>query len=231
MAPKIGPREAALRDAREQQANMPDIPPMFKIGDPACWRKAPVTPPKPARVAAIAAIPDKRIDTSDVPEAGKAFFQAAKLVSPERTLEQRAKEEGELAWRNWTPSPRERQRPQLRSLIKQARKRLKAEAASQPKQQKNTVAKKSKAKTTKAKVAKLAKPAKTKPVKAAKDGNGQSKKELIATMLKRSGGCTTAEVLAATGWPAVSMPGVAKAAGITLKKEKEKGQPTRYYAV
>ena len=69
-------------------------------------------------------------------------------------------------------------------------------------------------------------PARTsdKPGKKAK-----SKVELIADLLRRKEGCTTAEVLAAVNWPAVSMPQQAKAAGIKLKKVKE-GKVTRYYA-
>ena len=34
------------------------------------------------RLAEIAAIPDDRIDTSDIPEMDEAFFAAAKLVIP-----------------------------------------------------------------------------------------------------------------------------------------------------
>lgn len=56
-----------------------------------------------------------------------------------------------------------------------------------------------------------------------------SKLETIVGMLKRKEGCTAAEVLAATGWPSVSMPQQARAAGLTLKTEKE-GRTTRYRA-
>ncbi len=59
---------------------------------------------------------------------------------------------------------------------------------------------------------------------------GESKTDMIGSMLKRKNGCTTKEVLAATGWPAVSMPQQAKAAGLKLKKVKAEGQPTRYFA-
>lgn len=54
-----------------------------------------------------------------------------------------------------------------------------------------------------------------------------SKTEMIAGMLTRPEGCTTAEVLEATGWPTVSMPQQAKAAGLKLAKEKD-GKVTRY---
>lgn len=58
---------------------------------------------------------------------------------------------------------------------------------------------------------------------------GESKIEMIARLLKRKEGCTTAEVLAATQWPSVSMPQQAKAAGLRLTKEKD-GRVTRYHA-
>lgn len=56
-----------------------------------------------------------------------------------------------------------------------------------------------------------------------------SKLELVVGLLTRPEGCTTKDVLAATGWPAVSMPQMAKSAGLTLKKEKT-GKVTTYRA-
>jgi hypothetical protein len=56
-----------------------------------------------------------------------------------------------------------------------------------------------------------------------------SKNAMISDLLRRPEGCTTADVLKLTGWPAVSMPQQAKAAGLTLRKEKVSGQSTRYY--
>jgi hypothetical protein len=58
-----------------------------------------------------------------------------------------------------------------------------------------------------------------------------SKTEAVAKLLQRPQGCTNAEVLKTTGWPTVSMPQQAKAAGLTLRKEKVKGEPTRYFGV
>ncbi len=57
-----------------------------------------------------------------------------------------------------------------------------------------------------------------------------SKLELILGLLCRKSGCTSAEVLNATGWPSVSMPQTAKALGVKLVKEKEKGKPSVYRA-
>ena len=54
-----------------------------------------------------------------------------------------------------------------------------------------------------------------------------SKLETIVKMLKQPNGCSAKEVLAATGWPAVSMPQQARAAGLTLSKQKVDGV-TRY---
>lgn len=52
----------------------------------------------------------------------------------------------------------------------------------------------------------------------------------VMALLKRKEGCTVKDVLKATQWPSISMPATAKAAGIKLRKEKKKGEPTRYYA-
>lgn len=66
---------------------------------------------------------------------------------------------------------------------------------------------------------------------AAKRGaGGTSKAALIGQLLLRKEGCTTADVLKATGWPSVSMPAQAKMVGLKLRKEKE-GKVTRYYGV
>lgn len=56
-----------------------------------------------------------------------------------------------------------------------------------------------------------------------------SKLSLIVNLLQRKEGCTAAEVLKVTKWPAVSMPQQAKAAGIELATEKE-GRTTRYWS-
>lgn len=68
--------------------------------------------------------------------------------------------------------------------------------------------------------------AKAKP-KADTEANG-SKKQIVATLLTRKAGCTGRDVKDATGWPSVSIPAMAKACGLTLRKEKtDKG--FRYY--
>jgi hypothetical protein len=65
--------------------------------------------------------------------------------------------------------------------------------------------------------------------KARKPREGKSKAEMVGDLLLRPEGCTTADILAATGWPAVSVPAQAKLVGLTLRKEKVPGQATRYW--
>lgn len=95
-----------------------------------------------------------------------------------------------------------------------------------------TKTKKKQATKKTAKPKKSAKSSKPKTASALKEKNGGvrpgSKTEIVAGLLKRPEGCTTADILAATKWPAVSVPAMAKAAGLTLAKEKNKGEPTRY---
>src|SRR5260221_1705221 len=57
---------------------------------------------------------------------------------------------------------------------------------------------------------------------------GQKKKHMIGEMLAK--GTTPKEILAATGWKAVSMPAAAKALGVELEKYKENGV-TKYKSV
>lgn len=85
--------------------------------------------------------------------------------------------------------------------------------------------KKSKATTNKART-----PVKAKTTKAAKTEGIRpgSKLAIIHGLLTRPEGCTTKEVLKACDWPAVSMPQQAKAAGLTLRKEKVDGV-NRYF--
>jgi hypothetical protein len=91
---------------------------------------------------------------------------------------------------------------------------------------------KSKAKVKRARSKKARVAAKTETVAAPASDDGPrkgSKLAVIVGLLKRNEGCTVKDVLAATGWPTVSMPQQAKAAGLSLKKEKD-GSVTRYRA-
>jgi hypothetical protein len=104
---------------------------------------------------------------------------------------------------------------------------LKSESASKKKSGKKPAAKKASAKKPTA----AAKPAKSSSAKS--DGpkvlRPGSKSALIADMLRRKEGCTTEDVLKATGWPAVSMPQQARVAGIALVKKKI-DKVTHYFA-
>ncbi len=55
-----------------------------------------------------------------------------------------------------------------------------------------------------------------------------TKREIAATLLCRSGGATAREILDATGWPAVSVPAIAKASNLNMRQEKD-GRVTRYF--
>jgi hypothetical protein len=57
---------------------------------------------------------------------------------------------------------------------------------------------------------------------------GPTKRELAAALLRRPQGCTSREILDATGWPAVSVPAIAKASGLTLTQQKD-GRTTTYF--
>jgi len=61
-------------------------------------------------------------------------------------------------------------------------------------------------------------------------GKGISKTAMVGQLLLRKEGCTTADILAATKWPSVSVPAQAKAVGLGLRKEKD-GKVTRYFGV
>lgn len=57
---------------------------------------------------------------------------------------------------------------------------------------------------------------------------GPTKRELAAELLRRPEGCTSRDILDLTSWPAVSVPAVAKASGLTLRQEKQ-GRVTVYF--
>lgn len=77
-------------------------------------------------------------------------------------------------------------------------------------------------------------------VKAAKSSKGKAgklggakttKAAMVGQLLLDPKGCTTADILKATGWPSVSVPAQAKAVGLKLRKEKKPGEVTRYFGV
>lgn len=72
------------------------------------------------------------------------------------------------------------------------------------------------------------KPAADAPVAESKVRRG-SKLALVIWLLTRGEGCTMADITSATGWKTMSFPQQAKAAGLTLRKEKD-GSVSRYFA-
>ena len=137
-------------------------------------------------------------------------------------------EEGQLACERLHQSIKRAQSPEEEKRVKKAKAKKVRKSVKKP--------------TAMAAAPKAAKPAKAAKPKITAKGNGHakgervsgelrkgSKTEIIAHLLQRKNGTTTAEILEATGWPAVSVPAMAKAAGLKLQKEKEQGKPTRYY--
>lgn len=57
---------------------------------------------------------------------------------------------------------------------------------------------------------------------------GPNKREQAASLLTRPEGATAREILDLTGWPAVSVPAVARASKLSLRQEKD-GKVTRYF--
>lgn len=91
------------------------------------------------------------------------------------------------------------------------------------------MATKTKAKAKTAKTAKkAAKPAKAKTAKTAAKNGGENKTAICAKLLARTGGATAKDLLTATGWPTISVPAVARASGLKLRKVKE-GRTTTYF--
>ena len=130
-------------------------------------------------------------------------------------------EEGQLACERLHQSIKRAQEPQKEKTVKKSKAKAAKPAAKVLKSVKKPAVK------TAAKPAKAAKPKGNGHVKG--EPRKGSKTEMVAKLLLRKSGTTTAEILEATGWPAVSVPALAKAAALKLRKEKEQGKPTRYY--
>lgn len=93
----------------------------------------------------------------------------------------------------------------------------------------------SQTKAKKTKRTKIAAAPKAKKVAAKSNGDAHagprkgSKMEVLHRMLTRKSGCTRAQVLAETGWKAVSMQQIAEGLGLKLNLQKEKGSVTTYF--
>jgi len=63
-----------------------------------------------------------------------------------------------------------------------------------------------------------------------KSNGTETKTQRAVALMKREGGATYAEILAETGWTAVSIPGLARKQGVQLRMVKDLGSVTVYYA-
>jgi hypothetical protein len=158
----------------------------------------------------------------------------------EKELALRAMREASAARKPIQPPPMKAVRDQALAVEAKLKPEPKA-AAPEANKETDDMAKTAKKTASKA-APKAAKPAQ-KPARAAKkkaapeaakprEANGArpgSKLAMVVELLKQPGGTTAAEVKKVTGWPSVSMPAQAKAAGLTLKKEEVDGV-TRYSA-
>jgi hypothetical protein len=204
---KVGPKEAALREAREDDLSIPaaldrtkgmskeDFAGLHeKLGKPA---------PKGKGRTKLTVVPAAR--PANLTEADKKAI--AEIKKEEETVKAKKKAESLAKLKAVAAG---------KKAIKDAAKATKA--ANAPEKPTG----KPKTSSPPIGLASRAKPA-SEPRKG-------SKTELIGELLRRKKGCTTADVLKATGWPAVSMPQQAKAVGVGLRKEKN-GKVTRYWAV
>lgn len=57
---------------------------------------------------------------------------------------------------------------------------------------------------------------------------GSTKLDQVAALLQRPEGCTRQDILDLTGWPSVTVPGMAAKAGLNLRQEKQ-GRSFRYW--
>lgn len=173
-----------------------------------------------------------------------------RALTDEKATELRIKDEANRRWRSWMPTREQHVRPRLATFERLVREEFKSKVerkrglamlnsteAAVPAETKESVVSATSKTKTKARSAVKGKTSAKAPAKttarapAATSGGVRpgSKLEAIAKLLGRKEGCTTADVLKATGWPSVSMPQQAKAAGLVLRKEKVDGI-THYFA-
>ena len=205
---KIGPKEAALAAARADDLTIPAALDRTKGMSKEDFDKLhdKLSKPAPKSKAKLKVIPPAKPAT--LTEADKKAIRELKAAEKLATAE-KAKEKAAAA---------KEARAEQKAIRDAAKAAKKANGPAKP-QGSPPVAStpKTATKTT----------PKAKPASEARKG---SKTALIGDLLKRKEGCTTADVLKATGWPAVSMPQQAKAVGVKLRKEKKPGEVTRYWA-
>ena len=119
------------------------------------------------------------------------------------------------------PSPKTEAEPSKADQVKQLRERRAAAKGPKAAQKAVKGKKAAKAKAQTPTTAKLT----SGHTKAIRPG---SKLEIVVGLLKRKEGCTAAEILSACQWPSVSVPQQARAAGLTLRQQKD-GKVSRYW--
>lgn len=196
---------------------------------PACLRRE-LTPEAKAAIERLVAQEKERFR--------KGRRLRRRHLTDEQATARRIADEADRRWRSWIPTKEQHHRPRLATFERLVREEFKAKAARRDAMSEalteECVVGKTKASKSKARKPVVGKTSAKKPETVMADPpqttvRPGSKLETIVKLLTREEGCTTADVLKATGWPSVSMPQQAKAAGLTLHKEKA-GGVTRYRA-
>lgn len=212
---KLGPKEAALRAAREDDLSIPAafdrIKGMTKEEIAKSAERARKNASKALKGKDSKLKPTKAVRPSNLTEADK---KAIAEIEAEEKKRAEAKKAASLTKLKALAAEKKAEKAEQTAMKEAGKKAVAAIAPQKP------------ASASKPSKATKATP-EEKPTSEAKKG---SKTALIGELLQRKEGCTAADVLKATGWPAVSMPQQAKALGIGLRKKKD-GKVTRYWAV
>lgn len=218
------PQSSVLAEAKAEADGL-DIPEALKVKN-----RTPLTAEQKAKLDAIRA---ERKAKADAAQASVVASPIAEELKQKKKAKSRVRVQKLLANKSGEAAKMPLQGKEALAAIEAASPATTKKEGTVKKAVKKTKApvkadkKVAKAKPT-AKVVKTPFKGKAAAPKAAK-ANGGSKTGVVAELLKRKSGCTNADILGATGWPTVSVPQMAKAAGLKLRKVKEKGEPTRYY--
>lgn len=197
--PKIGPKEQALR----RGSGTPDL----TEGGKGNYSR----------------YPDQNYDRNGRRREPRATVDAALLVTAAEAPN------GVVVGRTVVPAPKRSLKTPAAEAAQSQEIDVKANASKKPASKRTTKAPTARGKKKGAKARASAGSARKATTGATKGIRPGSKLEVIVGLLKKPEGCTAADVLKATGWPAVSMPQQARSAGIALRTEKE-GRATRYWA-
>lgn len=234
------PEQIATTAQQIRDAGLPDFCNRWLAMTPEAWAANEAARKRIARQVSRQEV--RRVPKAERRRSTLALGHAADLDDAGRELLKAQRKEAERKTRERLRSLRERAMTKVGSKENAVRALRTESVADSPtttaaeperptEQQESTVSKKTTKKAARSNARTKVKPEpKTKAATEKTSGvRPGSKLETIVGLLKRPQGCTTKEVLAATGWPAVSMPQQAKAAGLSLTKEKVDGV-TRYKA-